>query len=102
MGVLFAIVPFLAFNGFCDRAEAPGDAPLTVEFLLSFLAQFPPGNKSGHEHHLPFHGVSKLYHRSNQTATEDMIPDPAGDSRKGCRADVHIRGELTGLCPFTE
>ena len=51
IGVFLAVVKFLAFNGFRNRAEFPGDAPLTVEFLLSFLAQLPLGNKPGHDDH---------------------------------------------------
>ena len=43
------------------RAELPGDASLTVEFFLSFLAQFPLGDKSGHEHHLPSDGAGGFY-----------------------------------------
>ena len=40
-----------AVNRLCDRTEIPGDTALTVEFLLSLLAQFLPGNKPGHDHH---------------------------------------------------
>ena len=51
IGVFLSVIPFSAFNGFGHRAEFPGNAPLTVEFLLSFLAQLPFGNKPGHGHH---------------------------------------------------
>ena len=62
IGVFLAVIQFLAFNGLCYRAELPGDASLTVEFFLSFLAQFPLGDKSGHEHHLPSDGAGGFYH----------------------------------------
>jgi hypothetical protein len=42
IGVFLAVIKFLAFKGFRNRAEFPGDAPLTVEFLLSSLAFTSP------------------------------------------------------------
>jgi hypothetical protein len=72
-GVFPAVIKFLAFNGFRNRAEFPGDAPLTVEFLLSFLAQLPFGNKLGHDHQLPSHGVDVLYHRRKRAASAVVL-----------------------------
>ena len=69
IGVFLAVIKFLALNGFRNRAEFPGDAPLTVEFLLSFFAQLPFGDKLGHDHQLPSHGVGVLYHRLKMTAS---------------------------------
>ena len=69
IGVFLAVIKLLAFNGFRNRAEFPGDAPLTVEFLLSFLAQLPFGNKPDHDHQLPSHGVDVLYHRRKRAAS---------------------------------
>ena len=54
----FAGIDFPAVNGLRDWAEVPGDAPLTVEFLLSLLAQFLLGDKLRHEHHLLPVGVA--------------------------------------------
>ena len=51
-GFSFAGIDLFAVNGFRDRTEAPGNAPLTVEFLLSFLVQLLSGNKPGHDDHL--------------------------------------------------
>lgn len=62
-------INLFAVNGFGYRAEIPGDAPLTVELLLSFLAQLPFGNKLGHDHQLPSHGVDVLYHRRKRAAS---------------------------------
>lgn len=56
-GVSLSVIPFPAVNGFRNRAEIPGDAPLTVEFLLSLPAQLFLRNESGHDPHLPSHGV---------------------------------------------
>ncbi len=41
-------------------AAIPRDSPLTVQFLQSFLAQLVLRDKSGHEHHLPSHGVLEV------------------------------------------
>ena len=60
-------------SGKHNRAEFPGDAPLTVEFLLSFLAQLPFGNKLGHDHQLPSHGVDGLYHRWKRAANAVVL-----------------------------
>ena len=60
--IFLAVIQFLAVNGLGNRTEAPGYPPLTVQFLLSFLAQLVLRDKSGHEHHLPSHGVGVLYH----------------------------------------
>ena len=57
MGFSFAGINLSAVNGLGDGAEVPGDAPLTVQFLLSFLAQLALRNKSGHDDHLLSHGV---------------------------------------------
>jgi len=73
IGVFLAVIKFLAFNGFRNRAEFPGDAPLTVEFLLSFLAQLPLGNKLGHDHQLPSYGVDVLYHRRKRAASTVVL-----------------------------
>ena len=51
-GVSLSIIQFLAVNGLGNGAKIPCDAPLTVQFLLSFLAQLVLGNKFGHDHHL--------------------------------------------------
>ena len=37
--VFLSVIQFLAVNGFGNGAEIPGDPPLTVQFLLSLLAQ---------------------------------------------------------------
>ena len=50
-GVSLSVIQFLAVNGFSDRTEIPCNAPLTVQFLLSFLAQLVLRDKSGHDHH---------------------------------------------------
>ena len=77
MGVFLSVVQFPAFNGFRDRAERPGNAPLAVEFLLSFLAQFSLRDKSGHAHHLPSFGAGQLYHGKGRTAIlYEAIPGP--------------------------
>jgi hypothetical protein len=60
MGAFFAVIQFSAFNGFGDRAEFPDNPPLTVQFLPGFFAQLLPGDKPGHEHHLPSDGSGKL------------------------------------------
>ena len=62
MGFLLSGVNLFAVNGFRDGAEIPGDTPLTVEFLLSPLAQLVLRDESGHNHHLLFHGVKGVYH----------------------------------------
>ena len=49
--VSLSVIQFLAVNGFSDRTEVPCNAPLTVQFLLSFLAQLVLRDKSGHDHH---------------------------------------------------
>lgn len=72
MGVFLPVVQFLAFNGFRDRAEFPGDAPLKVEFLLSLLAQFPFGNKFGHII-TPFAWREKLYHKGRMTTSVTIV-----------------------------
>lgn len=50
-GVFLSVIQFLAVNGFGNGAEIPSDSSLTVQFLLSFLAQLVLRNKSGHDHH---------------------------------------------------
>ena len=49
--VSLSVIQFLAVNGFGDGAEIPRDPPLTVQFLLSLLAQLVLRDKSGHDHH---------------------------------------------------
>jgi hypothetical protein len=61
-GVSFAVIQFFAVNGSADVTEIPHRPPLTVQFLLSLLAQLFLRDKPGHEPHLPSHGVSVLYH----------------------------------------
>ena len=56
-GVFLAVINFPAFNGFRNRAEFPGDAPLTVDFLPGFLAQFPLRDKLRHLDHLLPDGI---------------------------------------------
>ena len=58
--VSLSVIQFLAVNGLGNGAEVPHRSPLTVQFLLSFLAQFVLRNKSGHDHQLPSHGVRKV------------------------------------------
>ena len=50
-GDSFAVIQFPAFDGPGDGAEIPRDPPLTVQFLLSFLAQLVLRDKSCHDHH---------------------------------------------------
>ena len=59
-GVSLSIIKFLAVNGLGDGAEIPCDSPLTVQFLLSLLAQLILLDKSGHDHHLPSHGLREV------------------------------------------
>ena len=54
------VIPFLTVNSFGDGAEIPYNPPLTVQFLLSFLAQLVLRDESCHDHHLPSHGVCKV------------------------------------------
>ena len=61
-GASLSVIQFLAVNGLGNGAEIPRDAPLTVQFFLSLLAQFVLRDKSGHDHHLPSHGVLEVYH----------------------------------------
>ena len=49
-GVFLSVIQFLAVNGFGNGAEIPSVSSLTVQFLLSFLAQLVLRNKSGHDH----------------------------------------------------
>ena len=49
--VSLSVIQFLTVNGFGNRAEIPSDSPLTVQFLLSFLAQLVLRDKFGHDHH---------------------------------------------------
>ena len=49
--VFLSVIQFLAVNGFGNGAEIPGDPPLTVQFLLSLLAQLVLRDESGHDHH---------------------------------------------------
>lgn len=56
----FAGINLPAVNRLRDRAEIPSDTMLTIEFLLSFLAQFPLGDKLGHEYHLPSYGTGNI------------------------------------------
>ena len=58
--VSLSVIKFLAVNGLGDGTEIPCDAPLTVQFLLSLLAQLILWDKSGHAHHLPSHGVLEV------------------------------------------
>ena len=58
--VSFTVIQFLAVNGFCDGAEIPHNPPLTVQFLLSFLAQLVLRDESCHDHHLPSHGLCEV------------------------------------------
>ena len=67
--VSLAVVQFLAVNGPADGAEIPHRPPLTVQFLLSLLAQLILRDKSGHDHHLPSHGVKALYHGQRNAAS---------------------------------
>ena len=67
--VFLAVIKFLAVNGLGDRAEIPHRSPLTVQFLLSFLAQLVLGNKLGHDHQLLSHGVRGFYHETICTAS---------------------------------
>jgi hypothetical protein len=41
-GVSFAVIQFFAVNGSADGTEIPHRPPLTVQFLLSLLAQLVP------------------------------------------------------------
>ena len=67
--VSLAVIQFLAVNGPADGAEIPHRPALTVQFLLSLLAQLILRDKSGHDHHLPFHGVKALYHGQRNAAS---------------------------------
>jgi len=51
--VSLAVIQFLAVNGPADGAEIPHRPALTVQFLLSLLAQLILRDKSGHDHHPP-------------------------------------------------
>ena len=53
----FAGINLPAVNGLGHRAESPGHAALTVEFLLSLFAQLSLWDEPGHEHHLLSHGA---------------------------------------------
>ena len=66
--VFLAVIKLLAVNGLGDRAEIPHRPPLTVQFLLSFLAQLVLGNKLSHDHQLLSHGVRPLYHGRQNAA----------------------------------
>ena len=69
-GVSLSVIQFLAVNGLGNRAEVPCDPPLTVQFLLSLLAQLVLRDESGHDDHLLSHGVFEVYHgRKWQTRT---------------------------------
>ena len=52
--VSLSIIQFLAVNGLGDGAEIPRDSPLTVQLLLSLLAQLILRDKSGHMIITPF------------------------------------------------
>ena len=67
--VSLSIIQFLAVNGLGDGAEIPRDSPLTVQFLLSFLAQLVLRDKSGHDHQLLPHGVRIFYHGLRNAAS---------------------------------
>ena len=49
--VSLSVIQFLAVNGLGYGAEIPGDPPLTVQFLLSLLAQLVLRDQSGHDYH---------------------------------------------------
>ena len=59
-GVSFAVIPFPAVNGSADGTEIPHRPPLTVQFLLSLLAQLVLRDKSGHNHQLLPHGIPEV------------------------------------------
>ena len=67
--VSLAVIQFLAVNGPADGAEIPHRPALTVQFLLSLLAQLILRDKSCHDHHLPSHGVKVLYHGQRNAAS---------------------------------
>ena len=60
LGDSLSVVQFLTVNGPADGAEFPRRPPLTVQFLLSLLAQFVLRDKSGHDHQLLPYGVNEV------------------------------------------
>ena len=69
MGFFLAVVLLLVGNDPCHWTEVPGLPLLTVEFLLSLLAQLRFRNESGHVHHLRLHGMKAVYHAERETAS---------------------------------
>ena len=69
--VSLSVIQFLAVNGFSDRTEVPCNAPLTVQSLLSFLAQLVLRDKSGHDHH----SLPVAYSKYNMGGREGQGPD---------------------------
>ena len=68
-GVSFSVVQFPAVNGLRDGTEIPHRPTLTVQFLPGLFTQLFLRNESGHDHHLPSHGVRVLYHGRRNAAS---------------------------------
>ena len=94
-GDSFAVIQFPAFDGPGDGAEIPHDPPLTVQFLLSLLAQFVLRDKSGHDPHLPsaWRTFIITYRRAAGKGTKRTVPFV--HRKKQLFADAHRNDTFT-------